>query len=327
MHHRLIAAVVLSVLLPSAAAGAPGCRVYDAEEVLQTRIVAEGSALQFVAPNGRHWPLVPTTSDPAISNPGSGQFHPASLDVIQGALGSITWPGVGQIDAQIFILPFPRRELLPSSADDGSIYLSPGVYPYTDEASNALVVHEYGHLVHQHLLPDSDTEGWARYRALRGLTDERTYNERAEHRNRPHEIFAEDFRALFGGTLANYSGSIENSDLTPPNLVPGLRHFFLQLLDGTSTEVAPLARLVATPNPFVGSTKLALENPTPGTGGSLEIIDVAGRCLRHLSLDGAGTGFAWDGQDDQGRPQPAGLYFARADLGTEIRIAKIIKAR
>ena len=62
--------------------------------------------------------------------------------------------------------------------------------------------------------------------------------------NRPHEIFAEDFRALFGGPTANYSGTIENPGLVHPGAVPGLAAFFLNL---TGARLDGVARLMPAP--------------------------------------------------------------------------------
>ena len=63
-------------------------------------------------------------------------------------------------------------------------------------------------------IPD-DADGWTRYRALRGIGGASVCNASAPHADRPHEIFAEDFRP-FGGDLANYSGTIENRGSHPP---------------------------------------------------------------------------------------------------------------
>ena len=323
MLRRFLAAFIVISFLPAVSGAAPLCRIYDADEVLKSHVRSDGGGLAFVDPTGRPWMLVASPDDPAILNRGSGQFHPAPLAEVERALDSITWSGTGLLSAEVFLLPYPRRELLPSSADDGSIYLSPGVYPYTVESSHALVAHEYGHLVHQRLLPDDDVAGWNRYRELRGLTDESVYNERAEHRNRPHEIFAEDFRALFGGSLANYSGSIENAGLSLPNLVPGLRQFFVDLADRGAAPTAPAA-LAAAPNPFVASTRLTL--PALGVSARLEIVDASGRRVRRLDAADS-SDLAWDGRDDAGQPLPAGIYFARLTGAAATRSLKLVKVR
>jgi hypothetical protein len=44
--------------------------------------------------------------------------------------------------------------------------------------------------------------------ALRGL-DASRYQANAVHALRPHEVWAEDFRALFGGAIATSNGTIE----------------------------------------------------------------------------------------------------------------------
>lgn len=295
------------------AAAGPSFQVHDASTVLETRVSGTGDQLSFVDRSGRHWNLVTSIEDPIIAHKGSGEFHAASTGQVMSALEAVSFPGIEQLGLEVFLLPYPRRECLPSSAHDGAIYLSPGVYPYASDPLHSLVVHELGHVVHQVLLPDWDTAGWARYRELRGLTNTAVYNNQAAHRNRPREIFAEDFRALFGGAAANYSGSIENGDIPHPTLVPGLAEFFLGLIQTASVEAAlPAAAPVASPNPFVDATTLSFAGVALLPGTDVEIIDVAGRLVRHLDpAEGFGDGkVGWNGRDEQGRRVSAGVYFA-----------------
>jgi flagellar hook assembly protein FlgD len=47
----------------------------------------------------------------------------------------------------------------------------------------------------------------------------------------------------------------------------------------------------------------------------IQIVDAAGRSVRRAALAEAGNGprtWLWDGQDDRGRPVPAGYYRVRA---------------
>lgn len=76
-------------------------------------------------------------------------------------------------------------------------------------------------------------------------------------------------------------------------------------------------RLEASPNPTGGSVRLAWTAPWTGRA-RIRVLDVAGRTVRRLvdtEVD-AGTGEArWDGRDDAGRRVPAGVYWARIDIG------------
>jgi hypothetical protein len=71
------------------------------------------------------------------------------------------------------------------------------------------------------------------------------------------------------------------------------------------------------PNPFMRSTAISFDMPHP-EHVRLEVFDVSGRRVRTL-LDGwqpAGRGSAtWDGMDDRGRLQPAGVYHCRMQAG------------
>src|SRR5439155_3419753 len=106
---------------------------------------------------------------------------------------------------------------------------SPGVWEIPVTTQHAEVVHELGHVIQYQRMPDADGTNWQRYRALRGIADGGIYNAAAPHADRPHEIFAEDFRTLFGGTLAVTAAAIENNQLPSPDGVPGLESFIAAL--------------------------------------------------------------------------------------------------
>jgi hypothetical protein len=251
--------------------------------------------------------------------------------MVEGALAGLAWPGLDHFDADVFLLPYPRRDLLPSSAGGGAIYVSPGVHPWSEGPLHALVVHEMGHLVHERFLPDSDLAGWKRYRELRGITDEAIYRANAAHRNRPHEIFAEDFRALFGGASANYSQSIENTDLIPPHQVPGLYEFMASLAGRAGVTVsAPAAPvLAAAPNPFRSATVLSIGQPVDAASAfDVDIVDVNGRLVRDLGSFEPGTDkVGWNGRDAAGRPAAAGIYYALVTTGTARGVTRLVLAR
>lgn len=260
--------------------GAPGIEVFSAEEVLRDHIDTDArGGLLFVEADGARVPFVTDVYDPMISNHGDGAFHPASVDEVVSALAAIEPGMLGGIRVSVYVLPFPRASLLSSSAGDGAIYLSPGVREYEPAQIHFLVAHELGHVVHRRYLPDDDLEGWRAYRELRGLTDEETYAPEAAHAYRPHEVFAEDFRVLFGGSLARGNGSIENHELRRPENVPRLRDFFRRTVGQA---------------PLVASTNLRLgPNPwRPGSALLLRGLDrwVQGQPTTHASL------FAANGQ-------------------------------
>jgi hypothetical protein len=316
-----------AVLLTSASAAAE-IVVHPPDEVLSEWTVQNGDRFLFFSPEGDRWELITAVEDPAIRNAGHGAFFPPSPQVVRSALSALGYPGQ-LLAARVFILPFPRRGLLDSSAGERTVYLSPAVVPLTELQIHALVAHEIGHLVHKALLPDWDQEGWEIYRRLRGIEDRSVYFARAAHRNRPHEIFAEDFRVLFGGAKANYSGGIENRDLTPPEDVAGLREFFLWLATPERlARIRPRQSLVAYPNPSSGAVGMALTGAAPEEGSPLrrwlEVFDVQGRKVAQRELPG---GLGWNGRHDDGTPATTGIYFLRIHQGGQAWVGKVLIRR
>jgi len=296
-HGRIAAANELD-----AAVEAPTLLIHDADETLR-RYCAPDSVgrLWLTLPGGARYELVTTTSDPAILNPGDGAFHPFDESVVREALAGVRYPVAG-LRAEVFLLPYPRREGLESAAGPGLVLLSPGVRPLSRERQHAEFVHELGHVVHHALLADSDAQGWGSYRTLRAIQDPDRYSQTAAHAYRPHEIFAEDFRALFGDALANYSGTIENAALAPPASVSGLRDFMLAL-----AGVTPAQALQAAPNPARGAVEFSA---ALGHAAPLDLFDAQGRRVATLEpTAGSGsTRWSWNGRGAGGRPAHGVLY-------------------
>ena len=162
------------------------------------------------------------------------------------------------------------------------------------------------------------------YRELRGIEDGSVYSARAKHHNRPHEIFAEDFRFLFGGKTANYSGTIENRDLDLPDTVPGLREFFLSLADPRRlAHIQPTQRLIAYPNPATGPVRLSLTGAAGAESGSqiLDVFDVQGRVVSRI---GQNSDLHWDGRDAGGAPITPGIYFLRIRRSGQAWVGKVL---
>jgi hypothetical protein len=325
----LLAAVLAAVALFAATARASelpvagtasGLNVHDAAETLRDFCVEQDGRLWLCLPGGARFELVTSTADDAIANAGDGSFHPFDRSEVLAALAAVDYPLDG-VPADVFLLPYPRRAGLESAAAPELILLSPGVLPLSREHQQAELVHELGHVVQYARMPDG-ADAWDRYRQLRGITDPSVYNAAGPHANRPHEIFAEDFRALFGGSLANYSGTIENPDLAMPATVSGLDPFMRSLAATTTSALS--ASLAAFPNPSRGAMSFAR---TGTTAASLDVYDLAGRRIATLAPETASGGFAWrwDGRDATGAPAGAGVFFARArdGRGGVLRITRL----
>jgi hypothetical protein len=303
-----------------------GVIIHDADEVLRDWTVEDAGRLYFLAPDGTRWELVTQIDDPAILYQGGGAFFPVDRALVEGALAAISYP-LDSVDGEVFILPYPRRALLDSETQGRALILSPGVWPLSESQVHMLVAHEVGHLVQHAFLPDGDTAGWADYRELRGIEDTQVYCGTAVHRNRPHEIFAEDFRVLYGGSLAAGSGRVENPLLASPVQVPGLQAFFLQLTQNT-VPLSP-GRIVSFPNPAPDQVRFALADadaPAGSAPAEISVFDVQGRRVAKLRLE-SGLQAAWDGRLENGSPAPPGVYFLHATEGTRTWMGKLLIAR
>lgn len=309
-----IAGAGILLLLPLAALGnelgatssqsVSGIVIHDATETLRRYCVAESDGtLWLVLPGGTRFQLVTSITDPLIVNPGDGSFHTFDVSEVRSALAGVRYP-LESISAEVFVLPYPRRSGLESAAGPHVILLSPGVMPLSAEQQHAELVHELGHVVQYARMSDGNVAEWDRYRRLRGIVDPVVYCATSSHADRPHEIFAEDFRALFGDALANYSHSVENSTIEPPASVAGLAEF-IRDLNGGLTGV----RLAAMPNPSRGPLSFS----RPGSvAAPLDLFDAAGRRIATLTPATAGGAvcWTWDGRDGSGHPL-VGALFAR----------------
>jgi len=305
-------------------------RIHGPGEVIESWSFTSGGRLFFQDPDGDLHKFVTDIQDQIITNKGKGSFFTPDTELVRRALEAIAYP-LDDLAVDVFVLPYPRRGTLVSSAGRASVYLSPGVVPYTDYQVHALIAHEVGHLVHRQTMADDDRAGWDRYRRLRGIEDRSVYNSGAAHKDRPHEIFAEDFRYLFGGPLATYSGSIENRSLVLPDQVPGLESFLLGLSGrGATAHGLPVAgRLQMFPNPTQGGVTISLANEVAATGSEpveLSVFDVQGRLVHRETLP-AGGGLRWEGSVDTGEPASPGLYFVRVRRGRGHWVGKVLVSR
>ncbi len=283
-----------------------GIVVHDAAETLRDFCHEQDGGLWLELPGGMRWELVTSTTDPVITNPGDGEFHPFDVSEVDAALSLVRYP-IHNLSAEVFILPFPRRESLESAAGAGLILLSPGVRPLSREHQHAELVHELGHVVQYAVLPDTDEQGWGEFMHIRGLSLD-THTAESAHADRPHEIWAEDFRALFGGTAANSTGTIENATLAYSTQVAGLAEFMQALAD--ASPAAASARLTAAP-----VARGAVTFSRFGTNASvLDVFDAAGRRLASVTpvVGGSSVAWTWNGEDASGRSVRGEVVFARA---------------
>jgi hypothetical protein len=332
-----VVALAAALALCAAQAATAGIQIVGPEQVLarHTRII--DGRLYLTVPGIAPQELVTSVDDPTIANQGDGSFHPVDPTTVANAIAALAFP-VDQVDAVVYVLPYPRRAGLESAAAPGACLLSPGTRPVDAAQVHAVVAHEMGHLIQYQFAPEGSA-AWAAYARLRGFPVGGSVTlSRAtplNHIDRPREVFAEDFRALLGSPLARANGSVENTTLASPYDIEELASL-LQDLPHRATRTA-LAGSVATgrpvaafPNPFRASVTLAVDaaaSPAPATPGvrGFTVFDVRGRAVRHESVPATGDGSAtwrWDGTGDDGVRLAPGAYFvaAEGEIGRATRI-------
>jgi hypothetical protein len=108
--------------------------------------------------------------------------------------------------------------------------------------------------------------------------------------------------------IANGTSQDANHNGIPDECEPGVCTTGV----GGSDAVLGLRFLGAEQNPSRGVARLRFA----GRGcvqGSVSLVDVSGRLIRHLALPTGGSGtVVWDGRDQAGNPARPGMYFVRA---------------
>jgi hypothetical protein len=287
-------------------------RVHDPQEISREWLVSSPGALFLRHPAVGTLELLTGPDDPRLRRADVERFwHCPQQDVLD-LLGQTE--GISaQIVVDVFILPTPPVEEQNSFARRNAILLAPGYGPVAPSTLAYILAHELGHVLTWAYL-DPFPLRWRNYLQLRGLSGG-TGGLDTPHADRTREILAEDIRFLFGGPLANVSGSIENHDLTPPDRVEGLERLLREYFDGPPFGRPEEAISRAYPNPCNPATtiEMLMEEPPGGASADwhLTVYDLRGRAVRSLKGRQAGGGrlaVRWDGTDQAGRTVPSGRY-------------------
>lgn len=298
-------------------------------EYLAERTVADSDRGVLNLDEGLYLTLITDINDPLILNKGDGSFHPFGTDLVIECLEHIAYPGL-DVDVDVFILPYPRVDMLSSSTSGRRVFLSPQVLEVAREGTAYIVAHELGHVFQYRYLPDPMESGWDEYRRIRGIEDEITFSNTARHAYRPREIFAEDFRVLFGGAAAFFGGRVENPELPSPTMVAGLEEFFLGLA-ATPAGLPAIVSFDNYPNPFNPQTALRVRLTDDFLARrekvTVRVYDVTGALVRDLFAgvpEGSDLEVTWDGRDGKGNQTASSTYFGVVEAGGARMTTKLL---
>jgi len=301
--------------------------IYPSDYLLQ-RVEFSGSDAAIRLDDDRLLPVIVDIADPSIVNKGDGTFHPFSTEDVVATLRALGHPSV-RMAVRIYLLPYPRRSLLSSSTSGLELFLSPHVLAIDPRIAAYIVSHEMGHAFHNRYMPDGSS-AWDEYRRIRGITDLSRFNALASHAYRPKEIFAEDFRVLFGGSAAYFDGYIENPELASPESVGGLESFFVRVAGEPIALRTPRIVAMSYPNPFNPETEVRVSLPGDFLGKnervSVRVYSVTGALVRDLYEGNATGDFAvrWDGTDNRGNSVASAMYYATVVAGGAKETVKLV---
>jgi hypothetical protein len=297
-------------------------------ELLESRLKWQGNDAVIPLDDGRILRVITDINDPLIYNKGDGEFHPFPEDRVLEILEGISHDNL-DLDLTVYILPFPRTNLLVSSTVGNTVFLSPHVRGIDPVVCAYIVAHELGHVFHNAYMPDGSAL-WDIYKSIRKITDEYVFYANASHPYRPKEIFAEDFRVLFGGVDAAFGGRIENPELPSPLSVVGLEEFIAGI-GGPAVVSRSTVRVSSYPNPFNPETEISVVIPDEIVRArervTVRIYDVRGALVKELYSAfplGENLFVRWDGRDQNGNGVASAHYFALIEAGQARATLKLV---
>lgn len=220
--------ILTSFPFPAAPAEIKQYTLHNTEESLTAMVRSEGrQAILKEDWYGSRFYLNTTSSINQLA------IRPVNLTTYREALDEVSLPTERVTQYHIYILPYMLQDNAGVQAltfkNDTTVVFA-NSWELTEKATHKLAVHELGHQVDFQLMT---TGLWDKYKKIRELQDSKFGNYSKEHKNRPQEIFAEDFRIICGGKLAAEKPH-ENDELKAPRDVPGLQEFFAGLTGGGS---------------------------------------------------------------------------------------------
>ena len=138
---------------------------------------------------------------------------------------------------------------------------------------------------------------------------------------------------MFQASATNQAGVsiIGDRGLAPGNLLRRIAYLRAPLtasvLDAPAPALAALAPLQVSPNPALGAAPVRFVAGAWAQGRSVGVYDLNGRRVGKVSFARDAEVALWDGRTPDGRPAPAGVYFARIDDAPELRATRFVFAR
>jgi hypothetical protein len=142
-------------------------------------------------------------------------------------------------------------------------------------------------------------------------------------------------RVLYQASATNQAGCVIIGDrgLTPGNIMRRIAlldvHLTESILDAPPLAAGPkTGGLRVSPNPALAHARVHFETEPASQASRVEVLDLTGRRVATLPLPAGARSIEWTGRDLDGRPAPAGIYFARVwsesfgyspDSGTAVR--------
>jgi len=220
--------ILTSFPLPAAPAETTQYTLHNTEESLTAMVRSEGK--QAVLKEEWYGSRFYMNTSSSINQLA---IRPVNLTTYQEALYEVSFPTERFTQYHVYILPYMLQDYPGVQAltfKNNTTVVFANSWELTEKATHKLAAHELGHQVDFQLM----TPGlWDKYKKIRELHDSKFDIYSKEHKNRPQEIFAEDFRIICGGSLAAEKPH-ENDELKDPQDVPGLKDFFADLTGGGS---------------------------------------------------------------------------------------------
>ena len=138
---------------------------------------------------------------------------------------------------------------------------------------------------------------------------------------------------MFQASATNQAGVsiIGDRGSAPGNLLRRIAYLRAPLaasvLDAPAPALAAQTPLHVSPNPALGAAPVRFAAGAWVQGRSIGVYDLNGRRVAKVSFARDAEVALWDGRTPDGRPAPAGVYFARIDDAPELRATRFVFAR